>query len=345
MKTKILLWGAGNRTREFFQTGFFTNCEIIAIVDSFSERQIYFGYPVIRPGRILEFFDKIDFIVICNQFYIEIIDAIKDLGISLDKVIITDHSLDPVYRQCFERAKDILPDAYEAKKHQILKTVRLNAQDLSDDSTIFGDSRFSNTMEYYQDYFRYRTFEFLAEEISAAGIEGSVAEFGVFRGSFAALINQKFCDRKLYLFDSFEGFEPSEAEAEKKLGRCEEGFIISHKDTSVEILMNKLPHPQNAVICKGFFPESITEEAREERFAFVSLDVDFEESTYQGLEFFYPRLSEGGYMMIHDYKTYSVNAHFLEGVGKAVERYERKLGARLKKVPIADGAGTLIVVK
>ena len=49
------------------------------------------------------------------------------------------------------------------------------------------------------DYYRYRTFEFVAEEIKAANIEGSVAEFGVFRGVFSALINKKMPDRKLFV--------------------------------------------------------------------------------------------------------------------------------------------------
>lgn len=342
MKTKILLWGAGTRTKKYIENGFFANCEIIAIVDSFSEHPSYLDYPVIRPKQILAYLDSTDFIVICNQFFTEIIGQIRELEISLDKVIITDHCLDnPVYRQCYERTRTVLPEIYDATKNTLFRTVRLNEKDFSDATTIFRDSRFINTLDaYYQDYFRFRTFEFLAEETLAAGIDGSVAEFGVFQGTFAALINQKFCDRKLYLFDSFEGFDPLEAEAEKGLGRCEARFIKAHKNGSAEITLRNLPYPQKAVICKGFFPDCITDEAKDEKFAFVSLDVDFEESTYHGLEFFYPRMSEGGYIMIHDYNTF-----FLEGVRQAIGRYEQKLGARLKKVPIADRAGTLVVIK
>lgn len=35
-----------------------------------------------------------------------------------------------------------------------------------------------------------------------------------------------------------------------------------------------------------FFPKSITEEASQERYAFVSIDVDFEDSMFEGLKFF-----------------------------------------------------------
>ena len=124
------------------------------------------------------------------------------------------------------------------------------------------------------------------------------------------------------------------------LGRCDDSFIEGHKDTSVEIAQKALPYPDNCIICKGFFPESVTSDAKKENFAFVSLDVDFEESTYQGLSFFYPRLNEGGVIFVHDYNT-----SFLGGVKLAVSRYERDNNIILKSIPIADRAGTLIILK
>ena len=157
---------------------------------------------------------------------------------------------------------------------------------------------------------------------------------------FSAVFNYRFPEKKLYLFDTFEGFAEQEAQKELEQMRCNEYFIEAHKDTSVERMLKRLPFPQKAVVCKGFFPDSITEEAKKEKFAFVSLDVDFEESTLEGLKFFYPRLSEGGYIFIHDYNTF-----YLEGIKEAVRRYEAYLGQKLKCVPIADRAGTLIIVK
>lgn len=38
------------------------------------------------------------------------------------------------------------------------------------------------------------------------GCQGAVAELGVYRGDFAKVINEAFPDKKLYLFDTFEGF-------------------------------------------------------------------------------------------------------------------------------------------
>ena len=142
------------------------------------------------------------------------------------------------------------------------------------------------------------------------------------------------------MFDTFEGFDSAEAKKEMDMGRCDKDFIVGHNDTSTEIVKEKLLYPDMGIICKGYFPDSLTEEAKNEKFAFVSLDVDFEESTYQGLSFFYPRLSDGGVIFVHDYNT-----SFLEGVKIAVERFEKDNNICLKSIPIADRAGTLVIIK
>lgn len=56
--------------------------------------------------------------------------------------------------------------------------------------------------------------------------------------------------------------------------------------------------------------------------------------------FFYPRLVQGGYFFIHDY-----NCQLWDGVQKAIKRYEEENGIILKKVPIADKCGTIIITK
>ena len=73
-------------------------------------------------------------------------------------------------------------------------------------------------------------------------------------------------------------------------------------------------------------------------FALVSLDVDLEESTLQGLRWFLPRMNPGGYMLLHDY-----NSPRLPGVRAAVRRWEAECG-RLHAVPLCDVNGTLVIV-
>ena len=58
----------------------------------------------------------------------------------------------------------------------------------------------------YMDYVRISLLELVSYEIRDRKILGSVAEVGVYKGDFAKYINYFFPDRKLYLFDTFEGF-------------------------------------------------------------------------------------------------------------------------------------------
>ncbi|MCI8550035.1 MAG: methyltransferase [Lachnospiraceae bacterium] len=157
---------------------------------------------------------------------------------------------------------------------------------------------------------------------------------------FSALINQKFPDRKLYLYDSFESFNQEEYEKEIALGYAPRGFFNGFKNTSEADVLKIMKYPDKCRIRKGYFPESIKSEDKEEKFVFVSLDVDFEEFTLEGLRFFYPRLVEGGYIFLHDYHN-----HCLFGVKRAVERFEAEVGGSLKKVPISDEGGTLVIVR
>lgn len=188
------------------------------------------------------------------------------------------------------------------------------------------------------DYNRIRTFELVVEEIREKNIPGAVAELGVFKGEFAKYINDAFPQKTCYLFDTFEGFRSSEAEEEKISGNCGDAFIERFKDTNEEAVLRKMPVPEKIVCKKGLFPESL--DGLEDTFSFVSLDVDFEQAIYDGLEYFYPRLNEGGYIFVHDY-----NSSTLKGVRNAIQKYEKVNGLKLAKVPIPDLCGTLVITK
>ncbi len=64
----------------------------------------------------------------------------------------------------------------------------------------------------------------------------------------------------------------------------------------------------------GVFPAS-ARPVTHERFSFVHVDLDLEESTYDALEFFHPRLLPGGIIVGDDYND--------DGVQHAFNRYFR----------------------
>ena len=140
---------------------------------------------------------------------------------------------------------------------------------------------------------RYGTIELAIKRILKERIEGSFAEVGVWRGYTSRFIHDLAPDRTLFLFDTFEGF-PS-----KDLGASQDSRF---KDTSVEIVTKSIGDTRNVRIMKGYFPDT-TKGLENERFAFVMLDLDLYDPTFAGLNFFYDRLTPGGYLFLHDFNT------------------------------------------
>jgi O-methyltransferase len=184
------------------------------------------------------------------------------------------------------------------------------------------------------DYIRLATLELVSNEIKQKQIPGSVAELGVYKGKFARHINLYFADREFYLFDTFEGFDKRDVATEKEnnYSTGEQNF----SDTSVEKVLSRMPHPNMCKPVKGFFPESAN--GINAQFAFVSLDADLFDPIYQGLHFFYPKLSAGGYIFIHDFNNDSYR-----GARQAVERFAGE--TQVSFVPIPDTCGTAVITK
>lgn len=334
----IIIWGTGRRALSYFQKEYFNGCNIVGIIDSYKKEEQFMNLPVYLPECLPDLMEKADYLVVANQSPFEIHDKCIELGIDLKRVIFTDSIKLPTFYNNIDAIKDCLPLLYREiwKSQWIL--IKPNTKDRTDIGKMIGTTDFDEK-GYFDDYFRYRTFEFIADEILDAKLEGEVAELGVFRADFSRLINKKFSDKKLYLFDTFEGFDSSEAEKEIIAGNCNRDFVEAFKDTSVERVLKNLLFPEKCIICKGLFPQSVTSREEQETYCFVSLDVDLEDSIYAGIEFFYPRLVEGGVLYIHDYNS------FLKGVRNAVKRYEQDHGILLKKIPLADYAGSLAVIK
>jgi hypothetical protein len=169
--------------------------------------------------------------------------------------------------------------------------------------------------------------EKLGELFSEKNIEGCVAEGGVFQGEFAKEINRIFPTKKLYLFDTFSGFDERDIDMEKQHQFSKYG--AGHLNiTSEELVMGKMTHPEMCIIKKGFFPETLKDIS--EHFCFVNLDFDLYQPTLSGIEYFYPRMVKGGVILIHDYFSEGY-----KGVSDAVKEFNKKND--LNVFPIGDG--------
>jgi O-methyltransferase len=130
------------------------------------------------------------------------------------------------------------------------------------------------------------------DTIQKEGVPGSCAELGVYRGDMSVVIRAACPQRSLYLFDTFEGFPAADLQVP------DERF----RDTSVDLVLERLGDPTRVIVRKGYFPET-ARGLEEETFAFVMLDADLYAPTVAGLQFFYPRLAPRGFIFAHDYNS------------------------------------------
>ena len=330
---KIFIWGTGILTGKV--VGKHVDIDKIeAFIDNNKSILEYIGKKVVTPEEVAGM--EYDAIVVANLYCAEIREQCQKLGIDLGKVIF-------LYNNCrlsdvnedYEFVKHVLGEEYAKivqKRYHVIRGVEAYGDLCLESGT---DTLNAGYMD--SDYVRIKCFELAVKEIRKRGIPGDVAEVGVFRGEFAQYINYAFPDRTCYLFDTFDGFDANEALEEMKKGNCSKAFVEAYKQTNVGTVLEKMRNLDKVVLKQGFFPESL--DGLETTFAFVSLDVDFEESIYAGMEYFYPRLVQGGYLFVHDYSS------DLLGVERAIDRYEKNNGISLCKMPLCDASGTLVIMK
>jgi len=124
-------------------------------------------------------------------------------------------------------------------------------------------------------------------------VEGDMVECGAYRGQ-SSVIMLSHSSRRLHVFDSFEGLsKPSESEDRW----WKKGMFAASLSEYMEAIQG---YNSRVVIHKGWIPEKFME-VDGGRFSFVHVDVDLAKPTEECIEFFYPRLSQGGVMLFDDY--------------------------------------------
>ena len=319
----IYIWGTGCGAGEVADL-LGPVVEITGFVDNFPQAERFLEKPVLRP-EALPALDP-ELVIVSVRQADEIREQSRDLGLPMDRLLFTKNALSLKDRnESYARAREVLG---EEIVRELLPAARILREPRSVRPSPLSERDLGN------DYVRIKTLELCCRRLD--GVPGAAAELGVYRGAFAACINALLPDRTLWLFDSFEGFDPEEAAMERERGRAGDGFVAAHRNTGAEAVLARMPHPERVVIRQGLFPASL--DGLEERFALVSLDADLEESTYAGLCYFVPRMNPGGYLFLHDW-----DAPKLQGVRSALARYEREQGVRLPALPLPDLNGSLVL--
>ena len=149
------------------------------------------------------------------------------------------------------------------------------------------------------------------------------AECGCWSGHSTYIISKILKEfnfkNKFYIFDSFEGGLSDLTEEDqnllKKMSKKEIEEQKNYCQSSEEHVKSILKDFEFIKIFKGWIPEKF-HHIDEQRFQFVHLDVDLYEPTRDSLNFFYPRLAEGGMMVCDDY-----NFSTFPGAKKAWDEY------------------------
>lgn len=139
---------------------------------------------------------------------------------------------------------------------------------------------------------RYGALYLAMEQIEKDKVEGAIAECGVYKGHLSRFIHGELPNRPFYLFDTFAGFDERD---------LKQGADNRFSDTSVETVLNYIGNRDGLIVKQGFFPE--TADGVEDTFSLIVLDFDKYDPTLAGLEKFYPLLSAGGFIFVHDYSS------------------------------------------
>jgi O-methyltransferase len=148
------------------------------------------------------------------------------------------------------------------------------------------------------------------ERIVGDGVEGDLIEAGAWRGGASILMRAALdtlggVDRAVWVADSFQGLPPpSETFPEDR------DLDLSWLDYLAVSREEVRRNFAGFGLCKGVrFLEGFFEDTLPgltgERWSLVRLDGDTYEATWIGLESLYPRLSDGGYVVIDDYQLIS----------------------------------------
>lgn len=173
----------------------------------------------------------------------------------------------------------------------------------------------------------YKSVEYVVKN----NIDGDFVECGVWRGGSSLVMLktlQKFgvTNRKIWLFDTFEGMSEPTAEdtdlnnkhasLHMKEEKKEEGIVWAYaslEDVKQNIATSN--YPSNLInYIKGKVEDTIPNNHYFDKCALLRLDTDWYESTKIELEHYYPKLSKNGIMIIDDY------GHW-QGCKKAVDEY------------------------
>lgn len=149
------------------------------------------------------------------------------------------------------------------------------------------------------------------EYIRANNIQGDFVECGVWKGGnilgiMEYLAFHKMTDRKVFLYDTFEGMTPPEDIDKDLNGRKAESILedvmcISPIDEVRETIERSSFPMANVTFVVGDVCKTLDSDLHKNNLALLRLDTDWYASTKKEMEVLYPKLNFGGVLIVDDY--------------------------------------------
>ena len=139
---------------------------------------------------------------------------------------------------------------------------------------------------------------FIEAMLSTREMDGEIWECGAYKGGTPMLVKcfltKEGINKNIRIFDTFEGMPTFNPECGDQ---CEIG---SFADTKYEEVLELFNGIDQCFIYKGVIPETF-KDLTETKLAICHIDLDNYLSVKDCLEFCYPRVVAGGYIIIDDY--------------------------------------------
>lgn len=211
-------------------------------------------------------------------------------------------------------------------KYLIKKILRLFGFKLVPFRSIVMDARQIGNVLYYNDIY---------QRINS--IEGNIVECGVGLGRsifcFAYLAQKEGLNRRIFGFDSFEGFpEPSGQDRSRRSPKKGEWSGNSEVDIKDVLRLGGI-HPEfiknNILLVKGFVEDTLPQYTGG-AIALLHIDLDLYSGYKVSLEHLVDHMPSGGIVLFDEYGTKQ-----WPGATKAVDEFIKKRGLHLQKHPLS----------
>jgi len=165
-------------------------------------------------------------------------------------------------------------------------------------------NQMGDTIDHMMSYNEHKVVLTYLQHVLDNKVEGDIVEFGCFRGNTTVamqrLLDLNNSDKKIYVYDSFEGLPDSDKKHDKRSnGECpQKGEMSCSLDDFTDNINNH--HIKMPAVTKGFFKD-IPKNNIPDKICFALSDGDLYQSTLDMLEKTHKNMSDGGIIVFDDF--------------------------------------------